>query len=462
MLNPFQSFRLRVSTAMVCSMVLLAIIGDIITIHYTFQTQFENQRAYLMNLAKNSALLIDAQALKQVPLNKEGINTSAYQSIAQELKRLKAANPQIEFIYLLTPTSDKKRWKFILDLDVNNPKGNKVKGSTPGTFYNAGRFDQMLKGLNNPSADLKIEEDEFGKTLSGYAPIRDEIGRPFAILGVDIDARNINTIQQELTKRALIILLIAILFAFVLGSLISGWVVRPVTALKSGVDHLKGGNWDHKVTIPGNDEIAQLADSFNEMALGLKNYRQLLQNHFYDSVQSLAILLDARDSYTLGHSQAVADYFERIALRMGIEPKLVEHFKKAVLLHDIGKVGVRDDVLLKTDKLDDLERNVIQKHPELGEKILKPILEDPLMLSIIRHHHERYDGKGYPDGLAKTQIPLIVSIVTVADSYDAMTSTRAYRKAMSKEEAIAQLLKNKNTQFHPQVVDAFVEILKES
>lgn len=161
----------------------------------------------------------------------------------------------------------------------------------------------------------------------------------------------------------------------------------------------------------------------------------------------------------MGHSQSVADYAGKIAGHMGIDPKTVEMLKRVTLLHDIGKVGVRDNVLLKPGKPTDAEWENIKAHPVLGWQILKPILDDPQMLAVIRNHHERQDGKGYPDGLAYDQISLLVSIVTVADSYDAMTADRPYRRAMSRAQAIEQLLKGRGNQFHPDVVDAFVEIL---
>ncbi len=146
---------------------------------------------------------------------------------------------------------------------------------------------------------------------------------------------------------------------------------------------------------------------------------------------------------------------------MGVDAKTLDMFQRVALLHDIGKVGVRDSVLLKPDKLDDEEWDAIKIHPVLGEQILKPILNDSTMLMVIRNHHERIDGKGYPDGLKGEQIPLLVAITTVADSFDAMTSTRAYRRALSVEQAVEQLVNNRGTQFHPDVVDVFLQILVE-
>ena len=319
----------------------------------------------------------------------------------------------------------------------------------------------MLKGYNEPSADKKVETDEWGSTLSGYAPIRNALGQPVAVLGVDIDAGDIYAIYHHVLREALVILLAGIILAVILGLLISSRVVGPVNQLIASTRYIAEGNLHHRVQITGDDEISELANSFNSMAQSLEESRRKLLDYFYDTVKSLVLILEFRDQYTLGHSQSVANYAEKIARRMGIDPKTVDMFKKVTLLHDIGKVGVRDSVLLKPDKLTEEEWENIKIHPVLGEQILKPILNDPDMLAIIRNHHERQDGKGYPDGLAHGQIPLLVAIVTVADSYDAMTANRPYRNAMSRSQAIEQLQKGRGSQFHPDVIDVFIEILNE-
>ncbi len=135
--------------------------------------------------------------------------------------------------------------------------------------------------------------------------------------------------------------------------------------------------------------------------------------------------------------------------------------REAALLHDIGKLGVQEAILNKKMKLTDDERTAINKHPGIGEEVLKPIAVDDEMLAVLRQHHEHYDGTGYPANLKGDKINLLAAIVAVADAYDAMTSHRAYRTDLSKKEAIRQLEENKGIQFNPNVVDAFVEALKQ-
>ncbi len=227
----------------------------------------------------------------------------------------------------------------------------------------------------------------------------------------------------------------------------------------SGARYVGEGNLHYQVSVKGDDEIAQLSKAFNEMASNLKSSHQQLLGYFLDTVKSMVKVLEYRDHYTLGHSESVANYADKIAQQMGVDAKTRAMFHQVCLLHDIGKVGIRDSVLLKAEPLDDEEWKAVKIHPILGEQILKPILQDAVMLAVIRNHHERFDGKGYPDGLKADQIHLLTAIATAADCFDAMTSNRSYRKAMSQDEAIEQLIKYRGTQFHPDVIDAFLIVL---
>ena len=451
-------FGFRVTAVIVLSILSVVILCDILIYQFSFKSQFEATRQRLTAIAQTAALIIDADKITEIPLYKEGSKTPAYAYVADQLKKIKAANRQIKFIYILTRTDGTNIWRFVADADNGVTRG---RWTLPGDTYDAGRFPQLVEGFNRPSADKKIESDEWGKTLSGYAPIRDRIGRPIAVLGVDISAEDIYAMRNEVAFRSVIILLIGIVLAFLVGALVSKRVADPINELIAGTSYIAQGNLHHQVYVAGEDEIAELARSFNKMTASLNESRVKLINYFYDTVKALVMVLEIRDHYTLGHSESVAAYAVRIAQRMGIEQRTLEMFKRVALLHDIGKVGVRDSVLLKPDKLDEDEWDAIKIHPVLGEQILKPILNDPIMLQVVRNHHERIDGKGYPDGLKGDQIPLLVAITTVADSYDAMTSTRAYRRALSPEQAVEQLVKNRGTQFHPDVVDTFLIILEE-
>ena len=183
-----------------------------------------------------------------------------------------------------------------------------------------------------------------------------------------------------------------------------------------------------------------------------------LEELFLASIQSLAEALEVKDPYTRGHSIRVSHYSMVIARELGLEGELLRHIELGGHVHDIGKIGVREDVLNKPGKLTDAEYEHIMTHPVVGWRILAPLLgETPVALNIVRSHHERYDGRGVPDRLAGEQIPFEARIAAVADSFDAMTSDRPYRpEGMSLDASVAELVRCSGTQFDPQIVAAMV------
>jgi len=176
-----------------------------------------------------------------------------------------------------------------------------------------------------------------------------------------------------------------------------------------------------------------------------------------ERLQALVHFLEEKDPYTSGHSVRVADYSARIGRQMGLSQAVMDTIALGAELHDIGKIGVSEAVLHKAGKLTEAEYRHIMEHPVIGARILAPLMRDvPPALAIVRSHHERLDGKGFPDGLKGDQLSVEVRIVGVADSFDAMTSVRPYRPALSVEKALQELEDGKGTQFHPPAVEAFL------
>ncbi|MDA8089125.1 MAG: response regulator [Nitrospiraceae bacterium] len=207
------------------------------------------------------------------------------------------------------------------------------------------------------------------------------------------------------------------------------------------------------------DEVGLGLTFAKKVALRIEN--NALYDVFYSSMvsalKSLVNSIEARDSYTKQHSERVTDYSLQIAEAMG----LGEDEKNAIgfggYLHDIGKIGVRDTVLLKPGTLNEDELAEIRLHPIIGDNIMAPLRFLPKEKALIRHHHERFDGKGYPDGIAGDEIPMIVRILSVADTYDAMTSVRPYRSAKPHQSAIKELIRCSDSQFDGTVVEAFCQ-----
>jgi len=190
-----------------------------------------------------------------------------------------------------------------------------------------------------------------------------------------------------------------------------------------------------------------------------------LKQHSEKSLQNMVIsfssLIDARDPYTAEHSLMVAYYARSLAERIGLSEHQANDIFLAGQLHDIGKIGVPDHILNKKDKLTEEEKKIINRHVLIGWKTLKDTGVFEHITDYVRHHHEWFNGQGYPDGTAGEEIPLGARILSIADSYDAMVSNRPYRKALSQAEACQELLRCKGSQFSPELVDAFVEIIRQ-
>ena len=178
-------------------------------------------------------------------------------------------------------------------------------------------------------------------------------------------------------------------------------------------------------------------------------------------VQTLVKTIDAKDSYTNGHSARVAQYSVMLAKRMGFKEEELGRLEYTALLHDVGKIGVSDAILNKKGKLTEEEYAIIKEHSEIGAQILSTITELPDVAVGARYHHERYDGKGYPDGLKGEEIPLFARIIAVADSYDAMTSKRSYRDALPQELVRQEITRGIGTQFDPRIAKLMLIIMDE-
>ncbi|WP_018133218.1 HD domain-containing phosphohydrolase [Effusibacillus pohliae] len=265
-------------------------------------------------------------------------------------------------------------------------------------------------------------------------------------------------------KWAGIILMIGTMFSSLGAWLLSRDIVHPIRNLFASINEVRNGNFDVKAEDIYADEFSKLVSGFNHMVEGLKTREnrnnQLVQSYF----TTLAAALDARDPYTAGHSLRVADYSLRIGRLACLSKAELSVLEKAALLHDIGKIGIRDAVLLKEGRLTDEEFAAIKLHPVLGENILRQIEPADALADIlpgVRSHHEHYNGTGYPDGLAGKRIPLLGRIIAIADAFDAMTSDRPYRKGMPVAKALSILEEGSGVQWDPDLTPLFVRAMRE-
>ncbi|MDY6794367.1 MAG: GAF domain-containing protein [Actinomycetota bacterium] len=196
----------------------------------------------------------------------------------------------------------------------------------------------------------------------------------------------------------------------------------------------------------------------SQAAIAIENARlfESLEEIYIEVITALASAIDARDSYTHGHSHRVTEYAVLIAEQLNLAPAEVDIIRNASILHDVGKIGIKEDILKKPGRLTEDERREMEYHPFIGTKILQSVKLLEPVLPLVYHHHERYDGNGYPDGLKGDEIPLGARIISVADAFESMTSDRPYRKALPVEEALAELRHGSSRQFDPHIVEVFL------
>jgi putative nucleotidyltransferase with HDIG domain len=210
-----------------------------------------------------------------------------------------------------------------------------------------------------------------------------------------------------------------------------------------------------------NRELLLLLESATELNRGTSE-----EDHPFSMsvIHSLVLALDSRDPYTAGHSSRVALYSLWIARKLGVSEEECKHFHRAALMHDIGKIGVPDRILLKSDSLNQEEFQVMISHTTIGARILSRVEPEERMIQatqVAKYHHEKMDGSGYPEGLKGTAIPFYARIVAVADAFDAMTTDRPYAKGRSYKEGVDEIIRCRGTHFDPMVVDAFHSVMLE-
>jgi HD-GYP domain-containing protein (c-di-GMP phosphodiesterase class II) len=231
---------------------------------------------------------------------------------------------------------------------------------------------------------------------------------------------------------------------------------HAAAAIEFGVDRLflKPFEMAELRTAVEKTLLEQSREAENRLHLEDMAYRRETESRTWilRAAHALAAAVEAKDSYTAGHAKRVTAYGLAVARTMGGVD--LARFEIAGDLHDVGKIGVPDRVLNKAGRLTDEEFEFIRRHPEAGERILQPFIDDELVLAVVRSHHERWDGRGYPDGMRGTAIPYPARILAAADTLDAMTSDRAYRAGLSWDVAIEQIIAASGTQFDPAVIDA--------
>jgi len=273
--------------------------------------------------------------------------------------------------------------------------------------------------------------------------------------------------QRKVGNMILIVFGIIVVLGVFASSMLASFLIKPIKELSAGVEELKYGTSKNPLRIYSQDELGKLTRNFNEMSAliadqrgKLTEYARDLEEAYVSIVKVVAAAIDARDSYTHGHSARVAELSLLLGKQIGLPKENLRDLEIACLFHDVGKIKTPDSILLKPGKLNEAETKEMRQHVVYGASILSKAPSLYKYIPSTRHHHEWHNGKGYPDGLVGDNIPLFAAIISIADAFDAMTSDRPYRKALFKEEALRQIDRMSGTQFRPELVAIFLELME--
>jgi putative nucleotidyltransferase with HDIG domain len=311
------------------------------------------------------------------------------------------------------------------------------------------------RGMVQPDRPVRFSQSSGGRAYMNLLSDWTMRKVPLGYLAVALNTAQLQAGLDELRLFLLILFAAAALITLVIGLMLAGAITRPVQRLVGAMGAVAAGDLAQRAPAGPSDEIGYLGKVFNLMTIGLQEKTQALEDTYFAAIEALARAIDARDPYTYGHSARVAAFTLEIADELDYPQDKREGLRRSALLHDIGKIGIEDHILRKAGALNYIEAQQMREHPVIGHQMLKDVPFLHSSLSGIRHHHERWDGTGYPDTLGGEAIPLQVRILSVADVFDALTSDRPYRQAMSVAEATEMIEREAGRQFDPAVVAAF-------
>jgi putative nucleotidyltransferase with HDIG domain len=291
--------------------------------------------------------------------------------------------------------------------------------------------------LGNREEEIKTISLNFGEGIAGWVA---QHGKPLVVNSPGKDRRFFKGVDERTEFKTRNIICVPMK------------VKKKIIGVLEAINKKGKGQFD-------KEDLSLLTSLADQVAIALDNSRlyQELEEMFFQTAESLADAIEKRDPYTGGHTQRVTLYSQAIAKYLQLKPLEKKWLKIASLLHDIGKIGVEDDILKKRERLSPEEFNIIKRHSDMGAEILEHVRQLREIVPGVRYHHEHVNGKGYPDGLRGKEIPILAKIVAVADTYDAMTTDRPYRKAMEKELAVEELKICSGTQLDKKVVEAFIQ-----
>lgn len=405
------------------ALLMLFTVGAIVTASVVIinRTTREHRAHIIENTAKLAVTCIDGD---KVDYWMENGKDADYDATEKALSNIHKNTPYLQYLYVYQIKEDGCHVVFDFD-SIDEETGELVEGSEFGELI---EFDEswaefipvLLAGEN---VDLMETKDTFGWLLTDYEPVYDSSNKCVCYVGADLSMKGVHDYVRNY-----VLVITAIATVFLAGGIFLG--IRIYIG-------------------------ARRADQMESLIERQKRDKQLTR----EIIEAFAKVVDLKDAYTQGHSFRVAKYTEMLARELGCDEETIEKYHNIALMHDIGKVGIPDNVLNKPGKLDDSEYNLIKSHTSRGYEVLQNISLMPEIAVGAQAHHERPDGKGYPLGLKEDEIPRVAQIIAVADCFDAMYSTRPYRTRMNFEKVVSIIKEASGTQLTKDVVDAFLRLV---
>lgn len=437
MLTKFNSIKFKIAGMVLLLLIASALAFYTITLtimnHHLFNEVFKRSEALSKSIAASAGYSLLSKDLL-------GLDNMVY--------RMRESNRDVESIAIVGPDM-----KIIAHSDIT--KTGKTISPPQGRLLQQGTEGTTITESTGPSFE----------SFDIVSPIV-TFNKQQGTVILSVNKSSLQNAQHAARKRIMVFFSVILLLGIAGSIALSSFLTKPIQELSAGVDDLKEGKKYRRLKIYSQDEFGRLTASFNDMMVlideqssKLNKYAKDLEDSYVSTVRVLAAAIDARDPYTHGHSTRVSMLSLQLGREIGLDNASLEELEVACLFHDIGKIKTPDSILRKRDKLNAWEYKEMMRHTEYGAAILSKASSLQKYIPPVRHHHEWFNGKGYPDGLKGDAIPLFAAIIAISDTYDAMTSNRPYRNAISELDTLEELMDCAGKQFHPDLVKAFTRIM---
>lgn len=351
--------------------------------------------------------------------------------------------------------------------DVNGTIYAAVGDTTPPSRDLGGYYGEVLRRDQTYLGDeIEERQESHAEVTDIIVPLHQE-GRVVGAIEMDLNLHKTVAIIDQLNSDyeweiLLVVVGVIMLALLLIGGVSRRHLLRPITELNEVARRIGSGDLKARSRWRGGDELGKLAESINGMAWSIDYLFDEQEQAHLQMLKSLEMALEAKDSYTASHSTRVARYAVMLGQRIGLERDELRLLKQGAIVHDLGKIGIADSILNKQGRLSDEEYEVMRGHPEMTATIMQPLRRFKGFVDIAKSHHERWDGRGYPDGLKGEEIPLLARIVAIADTWDAMTGNRVYRPGMTVDKALRILEQERDSgQWDPQLLEQFIAMVRD-